>query len=132
MREDDLARLAVVGTAPRQVTANCRANHGWGLEAASGTPAGDDQFVADLHHGRPDIVKELYFSDWLQTAHRHTNGAAEDGCFRKGRIENAVRTEPALQARRGLEDSALTLDLRQTFFAAAIGHVLSKNQDAGV
>src|SRR5579872_5498753 len=125
MCEDDLARLAMVRAAPCQVTANRRANHGWGLEATSRPPSGHDEFVANLHHGRPDIVKELYFSDGLQTAHGHANCPAKDGCFRKGRIENAARTEPALQARRGLEDSALALDLCQIFFAAAIGHVLS-------
>src|SRR5437016_14162654 len=88
MREDDLAGLAVVGSAPGQVTPNGRANHGRSLEATGRAPTGHNQFIANLHHGRPDVIEELYFSDGLKTSHSHPDAAAYDRRFRKGRIEN--------------------------------------------
>src|SRR5689334_12896502 len=112
MREDNLAGLAVIGTTSGQISPDRRANHRRSLKVPRRAPASDDQFVANLHHGRPDVVEELHLSHRLQTANRHADRAACNGSFREWRIENAVGSEAALQAGGGLENSPFALDLR--------------------
>src|SRR6185436_11576067 len=95
------------------------------------TPTNDGQFVAQLHHRRPDVVEELNLDNRLQTPYSHSGRTAYDGCFRQLRIEDPFRTELALQARGQLEDPTLAFHhfLPQVLFPAAIGHILAKYDD---
>src|SRR5579863_10480438 len=56
MREGDFSTLAVINRAAGQVAANGDAHDDWSLEMPRGTPAEDCDLVAQLHHGRPDVV----------------------------------------------------------------------------
>src|SRR5277367_7200084 len=83
---------------------------------------------------RPDVVKELNLNDGLQSAYSLTNSATDNVCLGQRRIEGAVAAEFGLQARRQLKDAALALDqsLTQILLAAAVGHVLAKDDDARI
>src|ERR1700739_3802742 len=122
MREDDFTGLAVVRSAAREITTDCRANYCRRLEMPGRAPARYNQFVANLHHRGPDVVKELHFSDRLQAADSHANRPSGNGRLRQRRIKDAIRSETPLQPGRGFEDSPFALELLQILFAAAIGH----------
>ena len=100
------------------------------LETAVGAPAHDAEFVANLHHGRPDVVEELDFGDGLQSARGHADGAADDVGFGERRVENAIGAVFALQAGSGFEDAALPFHVLEIFFAAGVGNVFAENGDA--
>ena len=53
-------------------------------------PADQRQFVSQLHHGGPDVVEELDFDYWLQSARGHARGAADDIGFSQWRVKHAV------------------------------------------
>ena len=58
-----------------------------------GAPAQRGQFVANLHHRRPNVIEELDLRHGLQAAHRHANGAAHNARFGDRRIEAASGAE---------------------------------------
>ena len=95
-------------------------------------PADHRQFVANLHHRRPDVVEELNLDHRLQPARGHARGAAHDRGLGQRRIEDAVRAKFVLQAEGELEDSAFAFHQLplQVFFAAAIGYVFAEDHDA--
>src|SRR6266852_3246599 len=106
MSESDFSALAMVDGAAGQISADGHADDRRRLELSRGAPAHHGELVADLHHGRPDVVEELNFRDGLQAARGHADGAADDAGFRQRRIENAGAAEAALQAGGSLEDAA--------------------------
>src|SRR6266853_2019257 len=59
MSKDALAALRVVNGAARQIPANRNADHQRRRECIIRAPADGREFVAQLHHRGPDIVKEL-------------------------------------------------------------------------
>jgi hypothetical protein len=63
--------------------------------------------VAQLHVAWPDVIEELNFDDRLDAAQRHADGAADDVCLGRGRIEDAIASVQFLKAVRHLEDAAL-------------------------
>ncbi len=130
MRENHFAALAVIDRAAGQISANGHANHGGRLEISAGAPARGGKFVAELHHGRPDIVEELNLRDGLQSSRGHADGPADDVGFRQRRIKNALSAIFFLQPGGGFEYAALPFDLLQIFFAADVRHVLAKNENA--
>ncbi len=85
----DFAALAVIDRSAGEIPANRNAHDDGRLESASGAPAQRGEFVAELHHGRPDVVEELNFGDRLQPANGHADRATDDGRFGERRIENA-------------------------------------------
>ena len=90
----------------------------------------DAEFVANLHHGGPDVVEELNFGDGLQAADGHADGAADDAGFGERRVEDAVGAVFALQAGGGFEDAALPFYVLEIFFAAGVGDVFAEDGDA--
>ena len=132
VREDALARLAVVGRAAAQVSAD-RDPHDHRARPRVGRPVAQHRhLVAKLHHGRPDVVEELDFDDRLQSARGHADRAADDVGFGERRVEHAVGAVDALQPVRDLEHAALAGHVRQRAFAAAVGDVLAEDDDARV
>jgi hypothetical protein len=107
MRENRFAALAVIDGAASQIAANRDAKDNRRLEDAVRAPAHDAEFVADLHHGGPDVVEELNFGYGLETASGHANATADNRGFGERRIENSVSSVLALEAGSGLEDAAL-------------------------
>src|SRR3984885_1158549 len=97
---------------------------------SGGAPANGGHLVAELHHGRPNVIEELNFGNWFEAANGHADGAADDIRFGQGRIKNALGAKFPLQAGGGFEDAALPFYRRQAFFAAAIGDVFAENDDA--
>src|SRR5208337_1961111 len=134
MREDAFAALRVVNRATRQITADRDADHHRRRKGVVRTPADDGKFVAQLHHRRPDVIEELDLNHRLQAANGHPGGAADDGGFCQRRIEYPVGAELDLQARRQLEDSALSfyLLLLQVLLATGVGYVLPEDEDTFV
>ena len=130
--EKHFAGLAVIDAAAGQIAADGHANHHRRLENSGAAPARQRQLVANLHHGRPDVVEKLYLHDRLHSAHGHADGAADDVGFGQRRIEDARRAESPLQSPGGFEYAALALHVGQVLLAAAIGHVLAENHDARV
>src|SRR6266436_7821315 len=130
MRENGFAALAVINAATCQVAADGDSEDGGTLEIAVGAPAQDAEFVANLHHCRPDVVEELDFGDGLQPARSHADGAADDAGFGQGRIENAIVAVLSLQAGGGLENAALPFYVLQIFAAAGVGYVFTEDGDA--
>ncbi len=78
MREDALARLAVIRRAAPQVAADRHAyDRGAGERVVRPIPQ-HRHLVAELHHRRPDVVEELDLDDRLQAARRHADGTPDD------------------------------------------------------
>ena len=77
--------------------------------------------------GGPDVIKELYFDDWLDATRRETHRATDDVGFSKGGIVDTVTAELALQTPRHLEDTAFSLQVVDMLVAGDIGHVLSED-----
>src|SRR5712664_2384811 len=111
MREDGFAALAVVNAAAGEVAADGYAQHRGRFEIAVGAPAQDTELVANLHHGRPDVVKELDLRHRLEAASGHADGAADNAGLRERRVENSIVAVFSLQAGGGFEDAALAFDL---------------------
>src|SRR5216683_359977 len=130
VRENGFAALAVINAAAGEVAADGHTQHGGRFEIAVGAPAQDAQLVANLHHGRPDVIEELDFGDGLEAAGGHADGAANDAGFREGRVENAILAVFSLQAGGGFEDAALAFDVLQIFVAAGVGDIFAENGDA--
>ena len=130
--KDTLAALRVIDGSAGKVAANGHANDAGRGERVVRAPADQRQFAAQLHHGGPDVVKELDLDHRLQSALGHAGGAAHDVGFGDRRVEYPVRTELYLQAGGELEDAALALDqfLLEIFFAAAVGDIFSEDHDA--
>src|SRR2546423_12848711 len=95
--------------APGQLPANRHSNPDRAREAVIRAPADHREFIANLHHRRPDVVEELDLDYRLQSASGHSRGAADDGGFGQRRIEYAVVAEFALQAEGEFENSAFAL-----------------------
>ena len=125
-------RLRVIDRAAGQIAADGHANHGRRSPCAVGAPAHQRQFIANLVHGRPDVVEELNLDHRLHAAHRIADGAADDVGFGQRRVEDALRSEFGLQAGGELEDAALAFDLGERIFAAGIGHVFAVDDDARI
>ena len=130
--ENHFAALAMIDSPAGKISADGDPHHDRRLEITSGAPANGGQFVAQLHHGRPDVIEELNFGDWFQSAGGHADRASDNIRLRQRRIEDAVRAEFALQAGRGFEDAALPFHRGELFFAAAIGDVFTEDDDARV
>ncbi len=130
VREDRFAALAVVHGSAGEIATDGDANHGGTLEIAIGAPTHDAKFIANLHHGGPDVIEELDFGDWLQSASGHADGAANDTRFGKRRVEDAIRAIFALQASGGFEDAALPFYFAKIFLAAGIGNIFAEDSDA--
>src|SRR5258708_12521966 len=107
MRKNRSAAWAVIKAAVGEMAGGGQAEHRGKFEIAIGAPAQDAQLVANLHHGRPDVVEELDFGDGLQAAGGHADGAADDAGFGKRRVEDAVVAVFSLQAGSSFEDAAL-------------------------
>ena len=107
MREDALARLAVVRRAAAQIAAGRDADDHRARERVARAVAHHRHLVAQLHHRRPDVVEELDLDDRLDAARRHADRAADDVRLGERRIEDARRAERALEAVRHLENAAL-------------------------
>ena len=132
VREDALARLAVVRCAAAQVAADRHANDHRAREVVARSVPHHRHLVAQLHHRRPDVVEELDLDDRLDAARRHADRAADDVGLGERRVEHAVVAEHPLQAVRHLEDAALALDERQRRLPARVGDVLAEDDDARV
>src|ERR1700683_1651432 len=132
VREHALAALRVINCAAGKISADGDSNYDRARKSIIRTPADYRQLIANLHHGRPDVVEELNLDYRLQAALSHSRGAAHDGGLGQRRVEDAVRAKLALQAEGEFEDSALALYqlALQVFFAAAIGHVFTEDHDA--
>ena len=116
-----------------QVAADRHADHRGAGEAAVGAPAQGGQFVANLHHGRPDVIEELNLGHRLQPARGHADGAAHDGGFGQRRVEAALaRRTRVCSPAVTLKTPPLPFTSREVFLAAAIGHVLAEHQDVGI
>ena len=90
------------------------------------------ELVANLVHGRPDVVEELDFDDRLHAADGVADGAADDVGLGQRRVEDALGAEFGLQAGGELEDAAFALDLGERVFAAGVGHVFAVDDDARI
>src|ERR1700719_5315312 len=110
MRKNRFAALAVIHRAAGQIPADGHANYRGTFKRSIRTPARHAQFIANLHHGRPDIIKKLYLRDWLQSPRCHADGPADDAGLRKRRIENAISAKFALQTGGRFENAALAFD----------------------
>ena len=130
VREDYFAALAMVNGTAGEVAADGNANHRRAFEVSRRAPALRGHFIAQLHHGRPDVVEELNFRNRLQPSNGHADGAPHDRSFGDRRIEHAARAVLALQARSGLEDAALPFHVGQIFDAAAVRDIFSEDYDA--
>jgi len=108
VREDALARLAVIGRAAAQVAAGGDADHHRAGEGVVRAIAQHRHLVAQLHHRRPDVVEELDLDDRLDAACRHADTAPDDARFGERRVVDAFAAELALQAVRHLEYAALS------------------------
>src|SRR6185437_1347695 len=128
--EEHFAALAVVNRASGQISAYSYANDRRTFEIPSGAPAHCGQFVANLHHGRPDVVEKLNFGHWLHAPRGHTNGAANDVRLRQWRVKGPFAAIATLQAGGSLKHAAFAFDLAETFLAAAIGDVFAEDDDA--
>ena len=91
VREDALARLAVIRCAAAQIAADRHADDDRARERVVRAIPQHRQLVADLHHRRPDVVEELDLDDRLEAARRHADGAADDVGFGERRVEDASR-----------------------------------------
>jgi hypothetical protein len=127
MRENALARLAVVHAAPTQVPADRHSNDNRRLERVGRAISQHRQLVANLHHRRPDVVEELDLDDRLQAAHRHADRTPDDVRLRERCIEHPVIPELPLQSVGGLEDTALAGHLVDDVALARIGDVLTEH-----
>src|SRR5208283_164137 len=96
MRKDGFAALTVINGAAGEIAADGHANDGGAFEGTVGAPTKDAEFIANLHHGGPDVIEELDFRDGLQASGGHADGAAYDAGFRDGRIEDAIGSVFAL------------------------------------
>ena len=112
--KDRFARLAVIDGASRQVSANGHADDHRAGEGVVRAPAQLGQFIANLHHGRPDVVEELNFHHRLQPARGHADGAAHDAGLRQRGVVAARAAKVPLQAVRDFEDSALAFHLGES------------------
>ena len=132
MGEYALSALRVINGAAGKVSANRHPNHAGRGKSIVRAPADQRQFVAQLHHGRPDVIEELNLDHRLQPARSHAGGAAHDVGLRNRRVKHPVRAEFDLQPGRELEDAALALDhfLLEIFLAAAVGDIFAENDDA--
>ena len=109
MRERHFARLAVIDTATTQVAAYRRADDHRAGELALRPPPHVRQFIANLHHRRPDVVEKLYLDDRLEPAQRHSDGSTDNPRLGDRRIPHAVTPVHALESHGRLEDAALSL-----------------------
>src|SRR5205807_6645985 len=109
--------LAVIHSATGEVASDRHPNDHRRFESSIRTPAHHAQLIANLHHGRPDVVKELDFGDGLQSARGHPQGPPDDAGFRERGIEDPVAAVLALQSRGSLEDAALPLYALEVVFA---------------
>src|SRR6266481_5242332 len=107
MRENRFAALAVIDRAAGEVTADGYAEDDGAFEFAVGAPAHDAEFIADLHHGGPDVVEELNFGNGLHASGGHADCTADNTGFREWRVKNAVGAVFALESCSGFEDAAL-------------------------
>ena len=82
VREDHFAALAVIDRAAGEIAADRDANHDGRLEMAGGAPANSGHLIAQLHHGRPDVIEKLNFGNRLQPANGHADRAADDIALR--------------------------------------------------
>ena len=90
MGENRFAALAVIHAPAGEVAADGYTQHHRRFERPIRTPAHHTQLIANLHHGRPNVVEELDFRDRLQAAGGHADRAAHDARLSERRIENAV------------------------------------------
>ena len=127
VREDALAGLAVIHAAAAQISADGDADDDRRLEGVGRPVPQHRELVANLHHRRPDVVEELNLDDRLDAAHRHANRAPDDVRLGERRIEDAVVSERALEAVRGLEHAALARYLFDDVAVARIGDVLAEH-----
>src|SRR5271154_3758937 len=79
--ENYFAALAVINPATGQITADGHADHRRAFEMSSGPPSQVRQLVAELHHGRPDVIEKLYLRHRLETPHRHPQRPSYDSRF---------------------------------------------------
>src|SRR6185503_3101524 len=79
---------------------------------------------------RPYVVEELNLRNRFQPPSGQPNGAADDVCLGQRGVEHACATESTLQIESYFEDPALSFYLLDVFFAAAIGYVFTKHDDA--
>src|SRR5580700_2844949 len=98
MRENALATLRVVNGSASQISTDRNPNHAWRRKPVVGAPADQRKFIAQLHHGGPDVVEELNLDHRLHPARGHADRATHDVRFRQRRIEYAIGTEVVLQA----------------------------------
>ena len=73
MREGHFAALAVINRAAGEVAADRNANHDGRFEMSGGAPANRGHLIAQLHHGRPDVIEELNFGNRFQAANGHAD-----------------------------------------------------------
>src|SRR5262249_4164978 len=130
MRKNRFAALAMIYAAASKISADGHAQDRRALEVSVRTPTHHAKLIPNLHHRRPDVVKELDFRHRLQSARGHANRAAHDAGFGQRGIENAVSAVFALQSGGGLENAALPFYIFEIFFAAGIGDVLAEDSDA--
>src|SRR5258706_6392036 len=109
------------------IPADRNANHNRRGELVVRAPAQRGQLVADLHHGRPDVIEELNLDHRLHAAYGHADTAADDRRLGDRRIETARGAERDLQSLRRFEDATLAFHLGEIRLAAAIGHVLAED-----
>src|SRR5580698_5080919 len=131
MGKDALAALRMINSASSQIAANRDPDHQRRRESVVRAPADGGEFVAQLHHRRPDVIEELDFNYWFESASCHARGASYDIGFCQGRIEDAVSPEFHLQSGGQLEDSAFAFYQLPLYvlFAAGVGDVFAEDDN---
>src|SRR5271154_973175 len=109
MSEETLNALRVIDGAAGQVSADRNPDHRWRRIASIRPPAQQTELVAQLMHGGPDVVEELYLHHRLESARSHPHRPADDVRFSQTAVVDAVGTELPLQPSSELEDTALAL-----------------------
>ena len=130
--EEHLARLAVIGRAALEISADRNAYHDGCAPCAVRPPAEVRKLVPKLHVGGPDVVEELNLDDRLEPTRSHADGPADDVRLCQRAVEDPVSAMLCLKAMRRLEDAALALHLAHIRNAAHVGHIFAEHHNARV
>ena len=98
MRKNAFAGLRVINCSACKIATDGHADDRGRGPSAVGTPAHQREFIVNLVHGRPDVIKELDFDYGLHATDGVSDCTTHDIGFGQRRVEHAFRTELRLQA----------------------------------
>src|SRR4029077_9650228 len=98
MRKHALAALGVIDGPASQISADGHSYHAWGRESIVRAPADQRQLIAQLHHGRPDVIEKLDFDHRLESASSHPRGTSDYVGLGQRRVKYAIRAESKVQS----------------------------------